>query len=159
MFLRKVILLEGRKISMGGLGGVRAWSSGILAITGGVLMVASGFASRGLLSTALNLVEGEIPHYLWGTVGLTATLVVSLIALLIALGGFTVVLGGFSFLMRHRTAGRLLVLLGGGAGILGLLVTFGFATFRLGLGVALGYAPYWIGVALAIFARWMAKGI
>lgn len=144
---------------MGDLGDVRVWSSGILAIAGGVLMVASGFAARGLLFTTLNLVEGEIPQYLGGIVGLTATLVVSIIALLIALGGFTVALGGISFLMHHRTTGRLLILLGGGAGVLGLLVTFGYAAFRLGLGVALSYVPYWIGVALAIVARWMAKGI
>jgi hypothetical protein len=137
----------------------RAWASGILAVVGGVLMVASGYGSRSFLLAALNIAESDIPQYLGGIAGLTASLAVSIVAFLIALGGLTVVLGGCALLARHRTAGRLLIMLGGGAGFLGLLVTFGYAAVRLGLTATLAYAPYWLGLVFAVVGRRLAKGM
>ncbi len=144
---------------MGGGRGIRVWASGMLAIAGGVLMVASGYASRGLLLTALGFVESDLGRYLGGIEGLTVGIAIDIVVFLIALGGVTVVFGGLTLLLRHRTIGRLLIMLGGGAGFLGLAVTFGFAAFRLGLSGALAYADYWVGLVLAIIARRVAKGI
>ncbi len=135
------------------------WSSGLLALAGGALMILSGYASRGFLVMALGIAETEIPQYIGGIAGLTAELAVSIIVFLIALGGITVIFGGIALLARRRTIGRLLIMLGGGAGFLGLLLTFGFTAFRLGLDSALGHAPYWIGLVLAVVARRVAKGI
>ncbi len=122
-------------------------------------MIASGYATRSLLLLALGIIEGEIPQYIGGIAGLTATLAVDILVLLIALGGFTVILGGLALLTGHRTTGRLLILLGGGAGFLGLLITFGLAAFRLGLNQTVAYTPYWIGLVLAVVARRLGKGI
>lgn len=108
---------------------------------------------------ALDVAEGEIPQYLGGIAGLTAALAISILVLLIALGGFTVILGGLVLLARRRTIGRFLILLGGGAGLLGLLITFGMAVFRLGFNQSLAYTPYWVGLVLAVVARRIAKGI
>lgn len=129
-----------------------------MAILGGALMLANGLGTRSFLLTALSLLGGEIPQYLGGLAGLTATLVVDIIALLIALGGVTVALGGFSMLLRHVTTGRTLVLLGGGAGFFGLLISFAYTTLTFGLERAVSSAPYWLGLVLAIIARRLVKG-
>ena len=137
--------------------GLRALGAGALAVVGGLLMVASGFAAGGLLLTALDVVEGEIPRYLGGVEGLTATLAVGIVSTLIALGGVTVVAGGVSLGFGHRTTGRSLILLGGGASFLGLLITFLYSSYRLGLSGTLAYTPYWVGVALAVAARRLGR--
>ncbi|MDV3277782.1 MAG: hypothetical protein LYZ69_04860 [Nitrososphaerales archaeon] len=136
---------------------IRRWAASTLAICGGALMVASGFGTRGFLLTALGIVEGEIPRYIGGVVGLTATLVVTALAILIALGGVTVALGGVALLVGHVSTGRFLVYIGGGTGFLGLLVSFAFAALQAGPAVGLSYAPYWAGLVLAIVARRIAK--
>ena len=134
-----------------------AWAGGLLSIAGGLLVLASGFAAHGILLTALGVVQGEIPKFLGGIEGLTATVAVEILALLISLGGLTIVAGGAVVLLGHRTLGRLLIALGGGAGLLGLLVSFGYTAFRLGFGPALDNLPYWLGLVLAVGGRWVAK--
>ncbi len=138
---------------------ILAWSSGLLAIVGGVLMVFSGYATKGFLLTALNIAENEANQLVSGIAGLTVSLAIEIVTFLIALGGVTVVLGGLALLARHRTVGRLLIMLGGGAGFFGLLVTFGLAVLKVGLSGAFGYAPYWVGLIMAVVARRLAKGI
>jgi len=119
--------------------------------------LASGYVAHGLLLSALGLVEGEIPRYVGGIAGLTATLVVDIVALLISLGGFTIVIGGAAVILSHRTTGRLLIALGGGAGFIGLLISFGYTAFSLGVGAVLGSIYYWIGLVAAATGRQIAK--
>ncbi|HZW85455.1 MAG TPA: hypothetical protein VFE91_06100, partial [Nitrososphaerales archaeon] len=63
-----------------------------------------------------------------------------------------------AILGRHTTTGRVLIYLGGGAGFLGLLISFGYSAYRLGLDPVLGYLPYWLGLALAVAGRRISKG-
>ena len=139
--------------------GARLYAAGALAVVGGFLMVASGYTSRGFLYTALNLAEPRISDLLSGAAASVAILAVVLLELVIALGGLAVILGGLLMLTGHRTTGRVLIYLGGGAGFLGILVSFGYTVYRLGgISPVLAYLPYWVGVAMAVSGRWLAKG-
>ncbi len=138
--------------------GAKTWASGILAVVGGFLMVVSGYSSRGLLFTALGYVEPKFSDYFSGLALNAVILVVTALEFLIALGGLTVLVGGLFILLHHVRTGRVLIYLGGGAGLLGLLISFGYTTYRLGLDNVLLYAPYWIGLAMAVVARRLAKG-
>lgn len=121
-------------------------------------MLASGYSSRGFMYTALNYATPEIGNLLSGAADNIAVLAVTILEFIISLGGLTVMVGGLAILGRHTTTGRVLIYLGGGAGFLGLLISFGYSAFRLGLDPVLGYLPYWLGLALAIGGRLLAKG-
>jgi len=139
--------------------GARLYAAGALAIVGGFLMLASGYTSRGFLYTALNLAEPHISDLLSGMAANVAVLAVTVLELVIALGGIAVMVGGLVTLTDHTTTGRAIIYLGGGAGFLGLLVSFGYAAYKLGgLGPLLAYLPYWVGLAMAVSGRWLAKG-
>jgi hypothetical protein len=139
--------------------GFRANLAGILAIVGGVLMFGSGYSSRGFLYQALNLTEPQISNLLSGIEASVVVLAIIIVETLIALGGLTVLAGGALILFRHITIGRILIFFGGGAGFLGLLISFGYSIFKLGgLDPVLSYLPYWVGLVMAIVARRMAKG-
>jgi hypothetical protein len=138
---------------------LRRWAAGIFVIVGGVLMLGSGYASRGFLYMALGYAEPQILDLLKGIAADAALIAIFILELIIALGGLTVAVGGIVILAHHSTTGRILIFLGGGAGFLGLLISFGFSTYKLGgLGPALSYLPYWLGLALAIVGRKLAKG-
>ena len=139
--------------------GPRLYAAGALAVVGGILMVESGYASRGFLYTALNLAEPQISDFLSGMAASVAVLAVTIVDFIIALGGIAVIIGGLILLTGHRTMGRGIIYLGGGAGLLGLLVSFGYTAYKLGgIGPVLAYLPYWIGLAIAVAGRWLAKG-
>jgi len=139
--------------------GARLYAAGALALVGGLLMLASGYTSRGFLYTALNLAEPHITEFLRGIAANVAVLVVTILELVIALGGIAVTVGGLVILTNHTTMGRTLIYLGGGAGFLGLLVSLGYTAYRLGgISPILAYVPYWVGLAMAISGRWLAKG-
>jgi hypothetical protein len=139
--------------------GIRRWASGILAIFGGLLMVGSGYSSRGFLYIALGYAEPHISDFLNGVVANAAIIAIAALEVLIALGGLTVMAAGLLILSHHTTTGRVLIFLGGGAGFLGLLISFGYSTYKLGgLGPVLSYLPYWAGLAMAVVARRFAKG-
>ncbi|HEV2138537.1 MAG TPA: hypothetical protein VGR53_06815 [Nitrososphaerales archaeon] len=138
----------------------RRWTAGILAIGGGILMIGSGYSSRSFLYFALGYTEPRIVDFLSGKVAEGAVFAIAALELIIALGGVTVALGGIIILVRHSTTGRILIFLGGGAGFLGLLISFGYSTYKLGgLGPALSYLPYWVGLASAVLGRRLAKGV
>ena len=139
--------------------GARLYSAGALAVVGGFLMLASGYTSRGFLYTALNIAEPHISDFLGGLAANLAFLAVTILELVIALGGLTVIIGGLAILAGHRTTGRILIYLGGAAGFLGVLISFGYAAYRLGgIGPVLAYLPYWVGLAMAASGSWLAKG-
>ncbi|MDA4119341.1 MAG: hypothetical protein OK436_02020 [Thaumarchaeota archaeon] len=138
----------------------RRWAAGILAIVGGILMLGSDYTSRSFLYLALGYTEPRIIDFLNGVVADAAVFAIATLELIIALGGVTVGVGGIIILARHSTTGRILILLGGGAGFLGLLISFGYSTYKLGgLGPALSYLPYWVGLAFAVVGRRLAKGV
>jgi hypothetical protein len=137
----------------------RSWFAGLFAIVGGLLMLGSGYTSRGFLYMALGFTEPRIIDFLNGIAADAAVLVIATLELIIALGGLTVAVGGIVILARHSTTGRILIFLGGGAGFLGLLISFGYSTYKLGgLGPTLSYLPYWLGLAFAVVGRRLAKG-
>ena len=138
---------------------LRLWAGGSLAIVGGLLMVGSGYSSRGFLYTALGYAEPQVSLILTGEAASATLLTIAILELLIALGGVTVVVGGLVILTRHTTIGRTLIYLGGGAGLLGLAVSFGYSVYKLGgLDPVLSYLPYWAGLAMAVFARRISRG-
>ena len=122
-------------------------------------MLESGYSSRGFLYTALGYAEPHISDFLSGGAANAAILAITLLELVVALGGLTVAAGGLLILARHTTTGRALIYLGGGAGFLGLLVSFGYTAYKLGgIDPVLSYLPYWIGLALAVTGRHLARG-
>jgi hypothetical protein len=139
--------------------GVKLYAAGALAVVGGVLMLASGYTSRGFLYTALGYAVPQISNHFSGAFANAAVLAITVLEVIIALGGLTILLGGFIILTRHTTTGRTLIYLGGGAGFLGLLVSFGYTAYKLGgVNPVLAYLPYWVGLAMAVSGRWLAKG-
>ena len=139
--------------------GARLYAAGALAVLGGFLMLASGYTSRGFLYTALNMAEPNISDFLSGMAASVAVLAVTTLELVVALGGIAVMVGGLVVLSNHTTTGRTLIYLGGGAGFLGLVVSFGYSAYKLGgFGPVLAYLPYWVGLAMAVSGRWLAKG-
>ena len=139
--------------------GARLYAAGALAVAGGFLMLASGYTSRGFLYTALNLAEPRITDFLNGMAANVAVFAVTILELVIALGGIAVMVGGLIILTNHTTTGRTLIYLGGGAGFLGLVVSFGYTAYKLGgFSPVLAYLPYWVGLAMAVSGRWLAKG-
>jgi hypothetical protein len=128
-------------------------------MVGGVLMLVSGYSSRGFLYLALGYAQPHLSDFLDGTALTAAIVAITMVEAVIALGGLTVVVGGAAVVARHVTIGRALIWLGGGAGFLGLLLGFGYAVYRLGgVGPVFGYAPYWVGLGLAVGGRRLAKG-
>lgn len=133
----------------------RLWIGGLLAMVGGFLMVWSGYASNSLLYRAA---QQEILPFLTGFAAGAASLVISVLELINALGGITVIIGGIVLASGHARTGRIVILLGGGAGLIGLLASFGYSAYRLGLDQTVSYAPYWVGLVFATAARRLAKG-
>lgn len=122
-------------------------------------MVASGYVSRGFLYTALGYAEPRVSDVLSGAMANAAVLAITLLEFIIALGGLAVAIGGLVILASHTTTGRVLIYLGGAAGFLGLLISFGYSVYRLGgLSPVLSYLPYWAGLTLAVLGRRFAKG-
>jgi len=139
--------------------GLRVYLAGILAVVGGLLMVLSGYNSRGFLYTALGYAEPRISDFLSGMAANAAILAITSLELIVALGGVTVLVGGITILSRHTGIGRALIYLGGGAGFLGLLISFGYSVYKLGgLDPVLSYLPYWVGLTMAVAGRRLAKG-
>jgi hypothetical protein len=133
----------------------RLWISGLLAMVGGFLMVWSGYASSSLL---YKLVGQEGLPFLSGFAAGVASLAISVLELINTLGGITVIIGGIILASGHARTGRIVILLGGGAGLIGLLVSFGYSAYRVGLDQTISYAPYWVGLIFATAARMLARG-
>jgi hypothetical protein len=139
--------------------GFRAYLAGSLAVIGGTLMLLSGYTSKGFLYTALGYAEPRVSDFLGGFAANAAILAITILELLIALGGLTVLVGGVIILSRHSSLGRALIYLGGGAGLFGLVISFGYSAYKLGgLDPVLSYLPYWVGLTMAVVGRRLAKG-
>lgn len=132
------------------------YASGTLAILGGLLMFLGGVTTHSLALWILPTLNEEILARLPAPAGAGAILAVDVIAALVSLGGLTVVFGGISLLLKHKSIGRILIALGGGAGLIGLLLALGYSVLVSGLTNVGAHAGYWIGVVLAVVARRLA---
>ncbi len=122
-------------------------------------MLVSGYTSRGFLYTALGYAESRVSLFLSGAAANAALIAITVLEVLIALGGTSVLIGGLVIYTHHTTTGRILVYLGGGAGFLGLVISFGYTAYKLGgIDPVLAYLTYWVGLTMAVFGRRLAKG-
>lgn len=138
--------------------GLKRYLAGGVAAVGGLLMVLSGYSSRGFLYSALGYAEPHVSNLLSGMAESVAVFAITTVELIIALGGVTVLAGGLIILTGHKTSGRTLIYLGGGAGFLGLVISFGYSVYRLGgVDPVLSYLPYWVGLTMAVLGRRLAK--
>ena len=94
-------------------------------------MVISGYAARGFLYQALGY---AVPHLLdfGGSFASAAVIAITLVQLVIGLGGVTVIAGGLIVLAKHTSIGRVVILLGGAGGFLGLLISLGYSVYKGG---------------------------
>jgi len=120
--------------------------------------VISGYAGRGFLYQALGYAAPHISD-LGGMFASVALIAITLVQLVIGLGGITVIVGGLIVLGRHTSIGRVIILLGGAGGFLGLLISFGYSVYKVGgIDPIIYYIPYWVGLAMAVVGRRLAKG-
>ena len=139
--------------------GSKVYVAGLFAIVGGLLMLGSGYTSRGFLYTALGYAEPHISDFLNGMAASSVVVAITLLELITALGGLTVLVGGLVIASGHTSVGRTFIYLGGGAGFIGLLISFGYSVYKLGgIDPVLSYLPYWVGLTLAVTGRRLAKG-
>ena len=130
--------------------------SGGIAIVGGLLMFLGGVTTKSIALWILPMLNEEILARLPAPIQTEAVLAVDVIAALVSLGGLTVVLGGISLVLRRKSIGRVLIALGGGAGLIGLSLALGYTVLVSGLGNVAGHLGYWTGVVLAVVARRLA---
>lgn len=116
-------------------------------------MFSGGVTSHSVALWILPMLHQEVLSKLPQPAAMGATLAVDCIALLVALGGLTVISGGFTLLARRKTLGRTLIALGGGAGLIGLGLALGYTVMESGIGSVGTHAGYWVGVVLAVVAR------
>jgi hypothetical protein len=131
--------------------------AGSLAVLGGFLIVASGFAVHSFLLDVLDFLRGKVASYVPGIPGAIPILAIQTLAILVSLGGITVMGGGAAILAGRISTGRLLITIGGGAGFLGLLIAIGYSAMTVGPSSIVTHFEYWTGVILAVIARWSAK--
>ena len=121
-------------------------------------MVISGYAARGFMYQVLGYAEPHVSD-LGGYFASAGVLAITLVQLVIGLGGLTVIAGGLIVLANHTSIGRIVILLGGAGGFLGLLISFGYSVYKgAGIDPILYYLPYWVGLTIAAVARRLAKG-
>jgi hypothetical protein len=131
--------------------------AGFLALVGGALIIASGFAVHSFLLDVLDFLNSKVASYAPGISGVIPILAIQAITILVSLGGVTVLGGGVAIFAGRISTGRLLITLGGGAGFLGLLVAIGYSAMTVGPSSIVTHFEYWTGVVLAVIARWSAK--
>ncbi|MDA4128077.1 MAG: hypothetical protein OK422_01220 [Thaumarchaeota archaeon] len=131
-------------------------ASSVLAFLGGILILIGGFGTQSFLLSLFPYIQNEAVVYLPGIASVTVSLAILVLSLLIGLGGFTVITGALALFFEHVRSGRLLIALGGGAGFLGLGVSFLYSLLVKGYPLTSEHLAYWFGLALAVGARWLA---
>ena len=138
---------------------IRLVLGGFLAMVGGFLMIWSGYVSHSILYQMAGLyIPKSLGEILGGIAGSAASFVIFVLELLNALGGIVVVTGGLILVSGHGRTGRIVIILGGGAGLIGLVATFGYFAYEQGLEHTISYAPYWVGLGFTVAARSVSKG-
>jgi drug/metabolite transporter (DMT)-like permease len=122
----------------------------IIGVVGGVMMILVGASGAAAWAQVVDFLQRKL-----GTDAVVQALAYILI-LIASMGGLAVMLGSTLFLTRHVRAGRLLIALGAGFGLIGLIV---FIFVRLEheefsiAGIGLGM----VGLVLSIIARLKSK--
>jgi hypothetical protein len=131
--------------------------AGIVAILAGLILIVSGYTSHPIALTILNYVNEHFSSSLNKMELFAVNYAISFFNYLVGLGGVVVLSGGLVLLLKHRTAGRILIWLGGGMGIFGLIFTFGEAYYYSHFSLVVFHAEYWVGLVLAPSAFVIAK--
>jgi hypothetical protein len=126
----------------------------ILAIAGGLLIFSSGVRTQSFALEALVYISKFFPP----TVSAVVDVVAFTMAAVISLGGILVIGGGILVLRRHTSTGKLLIILGGGIGFIGIAISMGYYVFVDGLSILATRIDYWIGLFVATLARYVARG-
>ena len=132
----------------------------LLALVGGVILLIAGVSG----SVALyDMAAAEI-ILLYPQLTTIVSIVLPVLSFIASLGGIAVILGGILILGVRLTTGKLLIMLGAGAGIFGILlglVSGLLAGLTLVQSATAVFATYqllgWIGIFLSILARMLAK--
>jgi hypothetical protein len=132
-------------------------ASGVVTIFGGLLMLFGGVANHSIALWILPILKQEILAHVSASVYSEAALAIDVIAVLVSLGALNVILGGIFLLLGSRSIGRLLVGLGGAAGLIGLLLALGYYIVVNGVTGVDAHAGYWVGFILAVSGRWLAS--
>src|SRR5487761_199234 len=128
-------------------------AAGVLALISGLVLIASGVASGSLLLTILGYLDKSLGPELPFAGNFLLNLVIATLTFLVGLGGFLVIIGGASLLLKHAFLGRVLIGLGGGMAIFGLLFSMAEVVFVSGFSSAIFHQSYftlyWVGAILA----------
>src|SRR5690349_24994226 len=81
-------------------------ASGVVAIVGGALMILGGVVNHSLALWILPLLQQEILIRLPSNERSAGELAVNTIAFVVSLGGISVIAGGMSLVLTHRSIGR-----------------------------------------------------
>jgi hypothetical protein len=132
---------------------LRLFACGVLAVVGGLLMFLGGVTAHSLALWILPMLRQQVLTKLPPTVQAASSMVIDVIAALVSLGGITVAIGGVILIFGRRTTGRLLIALGGGAGLLGLAGALGYTLIVSGPASIGDHVGYWVGLVMAVAAR------
>jgi hypothetical protein len=97
----------------------RMRSAGYVAVMGGTFLVIGGASGMGIFNIILDLVKGQMEA---GDMRDNIVWVLNILVWLAALGGITVIAGGYMILKDRERIGKILCIIGTGFGILSLLI-------------------------------------
>ncbi len=131
--------------------------SGFLAIIGGILVTLSGYAEQSIMKEILYYIDKHRSDIISGEPNMLIHIVLSILTLLISLGGLTIILGGISIMKNHRSSGRVLIGLGGGVGIFGFIIVFGYAYLFQGPISIITHSYYWLGLLFSLIGSQLSR--
>lgn len=130
--------------------------AGYMAIVGGILiLIGGGTGMAGFLQELSDIIQEML-----GSKNQTVETIFWILIVIAALGGLAVIIGGLLFLKNYVIAGKILIALGAGFGIIGLILGLISAAYQ---GEELKYFAWLttslmgIGLVLSLIARFVAK--
>ncbi len=139
---------------------IRNKLAGILAIASGLLFLVSGYHPSTVI---YDLAAAGLKDYTAKDVWQVAIVPVALLAFIAQLGGVVVLIGGALFIKNRITAGKFLVMMGTGQGILTIILSLAFGLASQGLNFLSNYLLWFtgtaagIGIICSIVSRTMVK--
>jgi hypothetical protein len=131
--------------------------AGVLAIVGGAMLVIGGFSGTG--ASTLGSVKGMVEKWMPANdMKDNVILVLTIMIFMALLGGFSVIIGGYLMWKGMDMAGKILVWLGTGVGLMSLVISgiIAYATGKWDMFVASNMTFIGIGLVLSIVARRIA---
>jgi uncharacterized membrane protein len=131
-------------------------TAALLAVIGGVLiLVGGGTGMAGFLTELSNIIQD-----LFGGKNQIVETIFWILIFIAALGGLSVIIGGLLINKNHIIAGKILITLGAGMGIIGLIISL-ISALAQGKEVQffswLTTSFLGIGIIFSLVARFMAK--